>query len=93
MGNVAIGVLVLGACRRGRELDVGAVFYARALAAVGDARAFAAAVAQRRGLAVRHGRIATASARTPQASSTRRSVALFACVLLGAADHLAIRPT
>jgi hypothetical protein len=84
MGSVAIAVLMLALAGAVASFVVGAVFYARALATVGDARR-----APLRWLTVAvwpfaTRRIATASA--GQASVVNKAlVALFACLLVGAA--------
>jgi hypothetical protein len=84
MGSVAIGVLVLALAGAVASWTVGAVFYARALAAVGDVRG-----APLRWLTVAvwpfaTKRIAPASA-GPASVVNKAFVALFACLLLGAA--------
>jgi len=84
MGSVAIGVLVVALAGAVASWIVGAVFYARALVATGDARR-----APMRWLTVAvwpfaTGRIAKASA-GPASAVNKALVALFACVLLGAA--------
>jgi hypothetical protein len=84
MGSVAIGVLVFALAGAVASWAVGAVFYARALDAVGDARR-----APLRWLTVAvwpfaTKRIATASVGTASVVN-KALVALFACVLIGAA--------
>jgi hypothetical protein len=84
MGSVAIGVLVLAIAGAVASFAVGAVYYARALAAVDDARR-----APLRWLTVAVWPFATkriATASQESASVVNKAlVALFACVLLGAA--------
>jgi hypothetical protein len=84
MGSVAIGVLILALAGAVASFAVGAVFYARALAAVGDVRG-----APLRWLTVAvwpfaTKRIASAAA-GPARVVNKAWVALFACLLVGAA--------
>jgi hypothetical protein len=84
MGSVAIGVLVVAVAGAIASWTVGAVYYARALAAVGNAprspqRWFSVAI-----WPFATGRIAPASGGAASVVN-KALVALFACVLLGAA--------
>jgi len=84
MGNVAVGVLVVAVAGAIASWTIGAVYYARALAAVGDdprspRRWFSVAM-----WPFATSRIAPASAGAASVVN-KALVALFACVLLGAA--------
>ena len=82
MGSVAIGVLALALAGAVASWTVGAVFYARALSAIGDARR-----APLRWLTVAVWPFATRRIATAGTAGVvnKAWVMLFACVLLGAA--------